>query len=476
LLLNQTVDFFKNTYFSSSSFDNQFAKLLSRERKVSTYTINPQDFYAKINISESQINNYYKQNISKFTQPDKVRIQFIQLSTEQLTNSIKPTDAEINKYINGHKTQLPSVQINASHILFNVPAGTPDKDRATIRARAKKVLLDAKAHPGKFANLARKYSEDPGSAGKGGSLGLFGKGVMVKPFEEAAFNMKPGQISDLVETQFGYHIIKLNKLKDADDKQVKDAAILAIKKQKATAQLPKQLEQLNDITYNQPTMLEPAAKKFGLTIQTHDWVEKGSIQGEFADPKIQKAIFSNDLIKNHNNSEVIDLGNGLHAVYRVTEYQAAKIQPLDLVKEQIINQLKQQQGTNLAATEGQKNIELLKQGKLNLRFANSQNITLLGQYENVDPLAIKQIFSTQLGSTPAYTGSINTKGGFVIYKINSEAIDLKLNEQNQKMLEQFNMNNSMLDFGAYISYLRSKYPVSYKTGQMDLSDLQQNNK
>ena len=467
LMLTETLDFFKNTYFNSSLFDSQFAKLLSRQRNVSTYTIKPQDFYAKINLSESQINDYYKQNIARFTLPDKVKVQYILLSADQLSSNIKPTDAEINKYINDHKTQLSSVQINASHILFNVPADAPAKTRTAIRARAEKVLAEVKANPKQFATLAKKYSEDPGSAEKGGDLGFFSQGIMAKPFEDAAFNMKPGQISNLVETQFGYHIIKLNEIKGNNEQQRKDVAITAIKKQKAIAELSRHLEQLNDITYNQPTTLEPAAKKFGLTVQTSDWIEKGVMQGDFANPKIQKVIFSNDLIKNHNNSEVIDLGNGLNAVYRVAEYQTAKIQPLDLVKEQITTQLKHQQGTKLATADGQKNIELLKQGKLNLPFKDSTDVTLLGQNKDIDPAAVKQIFSTPITTAPAYTGDINSGGAFVIYKINSETINDKLDIQNKKVVDQFNMNNSMLDLGVYINYLRSKYSVSYQTGQLE---------
>ena len=465
LLLNQTLDFFKNTSFNSSLFDEQFAKLLSRQRNISTYTINPQEFYTKINLSDKQIDNYYKQNIAKFTIPDKVKVQFIQLSANQLANTINPTDAEINKYINDHKKQLSSVQVNASHILFTIPKDADAKTKADIRARGEKILVKIKSNPSQFEKLAKEFSQDPGSADKGGSLGLFGKGVMAKPFEDVAFSMKPGQISDLVETQFGYHIIKLNTIKVNDSKQTRDTAITVIRKQKAILQLSSQLEQLNDITYNQPKTLDPAAKKFGLTIQTSDWIDKGALQGDFADPKIQQVIFSNDLIKNHNNSEVIDLGNGLNAVYRVVEFQPAKVQPLALVKNQIETQLKQQQGSSLAAAAGQKNIELLSKGKLNLHFTNSIDVTLLGQ--NIDPSAVKQIFSTPLNIIPAYTGAVDSKGSFVIYKINSETINAKFDAQNKKIVEQLNINNQMLDLGAYINYLRSKYSVTYKTEQLN---------
>lgn len=465
ILLEGTLDFFKSTYTSSQTFDQQFVKLLSRQRNVSTYTVDASKFYSQINISDKQISDSYQQNIAKYTLPEQAKLQYIILSAENIAKIIKPSDEEINKYLTDHK--VATAQIDASHILLTVPDGADAATKAQIKARAEKILAEVKANPAGFAALAKQYSQDPVSAQNGGDLGYFGKGIMPKPFENVAFNLKPGQISQVVETQYGYHIIKLNNVKAIDTATIRATAIAAIQKQQSTAALQKQLEQLNDITYNQPTSLEPAAKKLGLDLQNSEWVQKGAASGAFANPKIQQAIFTKDVIKNHNNSEVVNLGNDSYGVYRIVEYKASQIEPLDKVKDQIVNQLKQTQAATMSFQEGQKDIAALQSGKLTLTFGAPQNVTLLGQSKDINQMAVKQIFGVALAKTPAYTGSINDQGSFVIYKINSETIDPKLTEQNTLLLSQFTQNNSMLDLGGYIAYLRTKYAVNYKMERLN---------
>lgn len=460
ILLDQTLNFFKTTYFTSAGFNQQFTKLLSRQRSVSTYVIDPAQFYTQIKISDKEISDYYQQNIAQFTLPEQAKFQYLTLVAETIAKNIKPTDAEINKYLTDHKTATS--QVDVSHILFAVPATADAAAKSQIKAKAEKILAEVKANPSKFASLAKQYSEDPISAKNGGDLGYFSKGVMVKPFEDVAFSLKPGQISQLVETQYGYHILKMNNVKQLDNSALKATAIAALQKQQSTTILQKQLEQLNDLTYNQPGSLEPAAKKLGLAIQTSGWIRKGESNGEFANPKIQQAVFNKDVTVSHNNSEVVNLGDGGYSVYRVLEYKPAQTQTLDQTKEQIINQLKLKEASALAYKQGQTNINNLQNGKLQLSFGPTENITLLGQSKIASPMAVKQIFSVNLTKTPAYTGSVNDKGAFVIYKINSENIDPKLDAQNTHLLDQFNQNNAMLDLGAYLGYLRTKYEVNYK--------------
>lgn len=466
VLLTQTLDFFKSSYFTSDKFNQQFAKLLSRERNVSSYVLNTQAFYPKTDPTDADINSYYKQNIAKFTLPEQAKVQYLQLSTDSIIKSIKLSDDEINKYIADHKTQVAATQIDVSHILLSVPADANAQAKAAVYAKAQKILAEVKANPSKFAELAKQYSEDPISAQKGGDLGYFGKGIMAKPFEDVAFDMKPGQISQIVETQYGYHILKLNDIKTNDDKTIRDAAVAALQKQKSASTVQKQLELLNDLTYNQPTSLEPAAKKLGLTLVSTDWIKKGATTGDFANPKIQQAIFNKDVISSHNNSEVIDLGHGIHAVYRINTYQAARVQTLAEIKPQLINEIKQKEASMQAYQEGQKNVADLQSGKLQLSFVNPQDVTLLGQSKDINPMVVKQIFSVAIANTPAYTGSINDKGDFVIYRINSETIDPKLNAQNKPILAQLDQNNAMLDVGGYVGYLRTKYSVSYKVERL----------
>lgn len=466
VLINQTLDFFKNSYFSSKLFDQKLATLLSRERNVSTYTITPQQFYPQIKISQKEINDYYSQNTSKFSIPEKVKLQYVALNTNSIANTINISDAEINTYIHNHPSQAQSKQVDVSHILFAVPNNANSATKSLIKAKAQKVLAMVRRNPSSFAALAKQYSEDPGSAKNGGDLGFFGPGVMVKPFDKVAFSLKKGQISDLVETPFGYHILKLNALKSADTIDLRKFALSELQKQKATAVLQEKLEQLNSLTYNNPNSLQPAAQKLGLSILSSDWINKGNTTGEFANPKILKAIFTPDVIQKHNNSEVVDLGDGSYAVYRVVEHVPAIIQPLAEVQDTVVATLKSQSAADMIYKAGQQDLALLQNHKLQLTFTNPTNVNLLAQNETIDPMAIKQIFNVSLTTTPAYTGAINANGAFVIYKINGEVVNTTLQTQNEANIAQFNTSQVNLFLNVYINYLRGNYSISYRMDQL----------
>jgi len=469
-LIEDYLDFFKNSYFASATFESKFAELLSRQRNVSQFVIDPKQFYAKINLSESDIAGYYQQNITKFTVPDQVKLQYIQLSADNLAKSIKVSDDEVAKYLQEHPGSGANEQIDVSHILFTVPADASADQKATIKAKAEKVLAEVKANPGKFADLAKQYSQDPGSAANGGDLGFFGKGVMVKPFEQVAFSMKKGQISDLVETQYGFHILRLNDIKGNDQASQKSAIIALVQKQKAGSQLQVMLDKLNDVAYNQPTSLDPAAQKIGVKVETSDWLSKGAPQGLLANPKLQQAIFTDDVLKKHNNSEVVDMGDGSFVVARVVDYQPAKQKPLNEVRSQIVDVMKLQQATQMASQLGQQDVALLQQGKLKLNFVGNDNVTILGQNKNVDQTAVRQIFATPAGAFPAYTGVANQAGAFILYRINSQSVDKSLISKNKDLLKQLSAQNSMMTLNAYIGSLRSNYNVSYKLDRIKGSD------
>ncbi len=467
ILLNEYVALFKDSYFSSSLFDTKFVNLLSRERKISSYTIDISQFENKTTPTDAQISDFYQQNIAKFTQPEKVKLQYLDLDAASIARNIQVSDKDIDSYLS--KNHVSGEQVDASHILIALPANADTKTKEATHEKALKILAKVKQNPKDFANLARQYSDDSGSKSNGGDLGYFGMGVMKKPFEDTAFSLKPGQISNLVETDYGYHIIKLNAIKGNSKAEIRALALSQLQKQQSGTLLQKDLDKLNEMTYNQPTSLEPAAEALGLNIQTTtNWVNKGDTTGSFASSKSQAAIFNPEVINKHNNSEVVDLGNGSYRVYHVTEHESSVVSTLDKVKDQIRQQLKTQAASSLASNDGQQKILELQQGKLNLNFTNPDKVNLLSQTKNISTNAVKQIFSTNITKLPAYTGSLDNQGNFVIYKISGEDIDSKLDAQNQQNVKDLGSSDSSLIFGAYLGTLRSKYDVSYKTDRLNL--------
>ena len=347
-----------------------------------------------------------------------------------------------------------------------LPANADVATQQKIKQQAQDVLAKVKANPNKFAQYAKQYSQDPGSAVKGGDLGYFAHGAMVPEFEKAAFNLQVNQISNLVQTKYGYHILKLNARRDASVAQMRQAAIKALQKQQIPLIISKKLETLNQLTYNKPDSLQPAAQALGLTIQSSPWLSRGIISGEFANAKILKAIFSDDVLKKHNNSEVVDLGNNTYSVYRLANRNPQVITPLDKATPQITEELKKQQASQMANAQGQRYLSSLNQGKMTLNFSGSENVNLLSQSAHINSNTVKQIFNTSISKLPAYTMSIDNKNQVIIYRINKETLNQDLIAQNKNLVQQYNNNSAMLDFGAYLASLRSKFDVTYRTERL----------
>lgn len=467
IMLNQMVDFFKSSYFSSKLFRDKLAVLLSRERQVSSYSINSKDFYSKINISDKEVHNYYVANQANFAVPARVKVSYIKLDQNAAANNIKVSESEIKQYIASNSAKLSNQEIDASHILFTVPKDADSAIVQKIKLEAQKVLEQVRAHPDQFAKLAKQYSQDPGSANNGGDLGFFGRGAMVKPFEDAAFGLKVGQVSNLVRTQYGFHIIKLNAIKGGGQ-NLDELAKSQLQKQKAVGQLQKMVNDINDIIYGQPKSLQGVSQRYNLPIQTSDWIVQNQGVGEFANPNLQKAIFNPDAVVQGNNTQLVDVGNSIYIAARVANYEKAYTPTETQLKDKIIEQLKMQQAMQMAAKQGQDEINRLNSGKLKLNFTNVQDVNLLGQNAQINQMMVKQIFAIPANKLPSYTSGVNDQGMFIIYKVISENIDPKLNQQNDKILDQLSDSGSMLDFSVYMQWLRSKYDVTYRLDRLNL--------
>ncbi len=234
-----------------------------------------------------------------------------------------------------------------------------------------------------------------------------------------------------------------------------------IKQQQALKELQQDIEKLNDLAYSNPDNLMQTAKYFHTPIDTTAWVYKNEINKLTNITAAQNMILDDEVIKNHHNSEVINWGNNIYRVYRLKSLRPSYYLAIATVREKIINELTAMQIQTLMQKTGDKYINELQQKKIKLNFTNKQNINLLTQNNVINPAIIKQIFAIKLTKEgPSYTGAIDQNQQFIIYKINQEVINYKLVTQNYNTLKQFSMNNSMLDFNAYLNGLKSKYAVN----------------
>ena len=252
------------------------------------------DFTAKISPTEKQVADFYNKNAEQFREPARVKITFVHYSPLALAAKYTPTDKEIQDY---YKNNLKGAfshpeQAHARHILIAVPAGATDAERAKAKLKAEDVLKQAQAG-GDFAKLAAKYSEDPSNSGEGGDLGTFGRGQMIKPFEDAVFAMKPGQIT-MVETHYGFHVVKLEEIKPAHTDTLAEAQpkIIDALRTQAGAKLARDATREDLAAALDGGSLQDLAKKRGLdAVETPMFAENEPIKGAENDRELTQAAF-----------------------------------------------------------------------------------------------------------------------------------------------------------------------------------------
>lgn len=201
----------QGTAFTSKSLAQSLTELAEQKRSVQGLSLRAADYTAKVQPTDAQLTAYYEAHRNDFATPETATIQYLLLSPSTIAAASKPSDADLKKYYDDNiQRYRTEAQVRASHILVNAPKDASAADKAKAKQKAEDLLAQVKAHPDQFAQIAQKNSDDPGSAGKGGDLGYFARGQIAggKAFDDAAFGLKKGEVSNIVESDFGYHIIQ----------------------------------------------------------------------------------------------------------------------------------------------------------------------------------------------------------------------------------------------------------------------------
>jgi len=329
-----------------------------REIQVARFT--PESFASKVTVSDADVEAYYKAHTAQFQAPEQANIEYLVLDLEAAKKNVTVNESDLKTYYEQNTARFGTKEERrASHILITAPASAPAADRAKAKAKAEQLLAEVKKAPATFADVARKNSQDPGSAEKGGDLDFVTRGAMVKPFEDAMFALKKGEISDVVETEFGYHIIRLADIKPAvvpPFEQVRATIENEVRAQQATQEFAKAAEAFTDAVYQQPDSLKPAADKLKLTIQTASNVARTPAPGTtgvLANRNFLNALFAADSLERKQNTEAIEVGSNQLAAGRVAQYTPAHPVPLAEVKDKIRAQLVTERAAVMAKSEGE---------------------------------------------------------------------------------------------------------------------------
>jgi peptidyl-prolyl cis-trans isomerase D len=341
-------------------------RLQDQKRDFSYLIISAEPFKEDLEIGDEQIEQYYNEHSDKFITPERVRLSYLRLTGEVLSESIQIDEEELMAHYEKKKESLlTQEQRQASHILIQVAAGADEETINQAKVEAEEVLKQIR-NGGDFAELAKQHSDDPGSAAQGGDLGFFARGAMVPEFDKTVFSMQPGDVSEPVRTQFGFHIIKLAEVRGSEIpalEEVREELMTELKERDLSDLYYEQFELLSNVSYENPESLDAAADALGLEVQTSDWLTAGGGGGIGQYPKVVAIAFSEDVLEAGNNSEPIEVGDNDAIVLRVEQRQAAEATPLDKVRDQIVEELRQKLAVERAQAKGEELLQQLKQGE-----------------------------------------------------------------------------------------------------------------
>ncbi|MFL9711395.1 SurA N-terminal domain-containing protein [Methylobacillus sp. Pita1] len=448
--------------FVPNGVANNAIKIEHQSREVSIAEFKTADYIPQVKVTEEEINAYYKEHQDKFKVPEQVKLEFVLLSANALIPSQQVTEEEAREYYAQNAAQFQGdEQRRASHILIGFGVSPTPEAKQKAKEKAQEVLALVKKDPEQFEQLAHQYSQDPGSKDKGGDLGLFGPGAMVKPFEDAVFSMKPGTISELVETDFGYHIIKLTEIHGSGQsfENAQGQIRAELMYQKALAKFSEQAENFSNMVYEQADSLEPVAKEFGLQVQTSGWLSRDDGAKFFKNDKLMNFVFSDEVLKDKRNTEAVEISPNNLISARVAEHKPAAARSFEEVKDGIEDFLKQEKAAKLAREKGEAALADLRAGQAAaLNWTEPVTVDRRNPQSLTD-LSVSTAFKADTAKLPAYNG-VADRNGYLLTKVTSVKFAVDSDEEQRAAKAQLQAALAAEYRHAYISSLKQKSKVT----------------
>ncbi len=409
---------------NQSSANIAFDALL-QQREVQIQRFDVREYAASLNPTDADLEAFYKDPkvAARFVQPETADIEYVVLDQAALASTVTVNPADVEGYYkqNDKNFKTPEER-RASHILIKMTPDMPAAEKEKAKAKAESLLAEAKKNPDGFAELAKKNSDDSGSAARGGDLDFFGEGAMVKPFEAAAFSMKEGEISNLVQSDYGYHIIKLTGIRGGKARpleEVRPEIEALLRKDLAQKRYSESAEDFGNMVYEQSDSLKPAADKFKLTIQKATVQRKpaANATGVLASSKLLDAVFSSDTLNNKRNTAAVDTGASQLVSARVVAHHPSATPALADVKAALSAAWVQQRAKEAAVKAGQQRLAELQKGG-DAKGLGEPVVVSRAKPEALQGKALEQVLRADTSKLPAYVGVDAVEGQYLVVRIN----------------------------------------------------------
>lgn len=463
LSMRQVLGGVQATGFAPSSVAQVSLNAFFERREVRVLTLAAKDFASKVAPTDADIEQFYKDNQALFQAPEQIDVEYLVLDAAEIAKGLTLNEEDLRAYYKENVAKLSGdEERRASHILLNAAASAPAEEREKVKAKAQALLEQVRKAPETFAEVAKANSQDTGSAAKGGDLEFFGRGAMVKPFEDVVFSLKKGEISDLVETEFGYHIIQLTDIKAPKQKtfeEMRPQIEADLKKQQAQKRFAESADGFGNMVYEQAESLKPAADQFKLEIKTAKGLTRQPVPGSgvLANERLLAALFAPDSLQNKRNTESIETASGQMTAARVVNHSPARTLPLAEVRESVRARLIAQRSAQLAKEEGARKLEALKSGSDTTALPASVVVSR-DNPQGVSGQVLRAALSTDPKQLPSWAGVDLGEQGYAIVKVEKVLPRATPSAQNQEV-QQYAQWWNTAEAQAHYELLKQRFKV-----------------
>ncbi|MBV8379561.1 MAG: peptidylprolyl isomerase [Paucibacter sp.] len=441
-----------------------------QQRSVQLQAFDPKSFEADIKPSDAEVEAFYKDsaNAKQFAVPEHADIQYVMLDLDAFKAGVKVNEDELQAYYKENSARYTvAEERRASHILIKVDKSASAADRAKAKAKADELLAEVRKNPAQFADIARKNSQDEGSAANGGDLDWFGHGAMVKPFENAVYALKQGEISNVVESDFGYHIIQLTGIRGGDKKpfeQVRPQIEEELRKQLAEKRFAEEAEGFTNMVYEQSDSLQPVVDKYKLQLLTATVTRKPTpmSSGPLASTKLLDAVFSDDVLTKKHNTAAIEAGPNQLVAARIVAYHAAAVQPLDQVRDRVRAQLVHKLAVEQAAKAGAARLAALQKPDADLAGLSDAQLVSRAKPGNLPAKVLEAIMAADASKLPATLGTDAGDGSYIVARIEKIVPRDPAVPNPKVVVQQYARAWSQAEGEAYYQALKARYKVVIK--------------
>ena len=332
----------RSTAFMTEEEARQLAALQQQQRDIRVIKFSPEPDSADIVVTDEEIEEYYNSNPDRFMTPERVSVEYIEITSDELAGSIEVNKDKVAQMYEVYKqTLLAKEERKARHILIQT-GSSEEKSKEALMPKVEELQQRLKEGES-FEALAREYSEDPGSATEGGDLGWVAAGDMVKPFEDALFSLNKGEVSGIVETQFGLHLIKLEDIRTPEVKTLAEMSSefeKELKQDVLSSMFYDISEDMAVTAYENPDSLDAVVEAVNKQPATTEFFTRDAGSGIAENQKFRNAAFASSVIQEGLNSDIIELSPDHVAVLRLRKHEPASMKPLETVKAEIKNTLR----------------------------------------------------------------------------------------------------------------------------------------